>query len=83
MQVSQMFPFSLLAVCGEPHPKGFEMRGDEEQGGCKREKRQSTVYIKERIWYWEKIFCMAAPHELCSALWLQDFGISDEDLELS
>lgn len=30
MQVSQIFRFSLLAVFGDPHPRGFEMRGDEE-----------------------------------------------------
>lgn len=59
------------------------LRGEVQERGCKREKRQSTVYINERIWYWEKIFCVAAAHELLSALWLQDFGVSDEALELS
>lgn len=48
---------------------------------CKRAERQSAVYINKRIWLWKKIFCMAAPHKLCLALQLQDFGVSDQALE--
>lgn len=46
---------------------------------CKRGKRQRAIYINKRNWLW-KIFCMAAPHKLCLALQLQDFGVSDESL---
>lgn len=49
---------------------------------CKRGERQSAVYINKRIWLGKKIFCMAAPHKLCLALQLRDFGVSDEALEL-